>query len=381
MKNIKRLSLLFVLFFSATLMSGCNRGNQLLILNWGEYINDDMVKAFEEETGYEVIISIADSNELFYSKVKSGTTAYDLVVPSDYMVEKMVQKNLLQKIDYSKLTNYDLENNPYMPGVTGIQSEMFEGNEDFAVPYFWGTFGIMYNKQKAGLEEAILTEGWEAYFNPEKRPQGTRVGMYNTPRFAYAAALFSENLSPNLFDETSISLVEEKLSRFEFNEWGFDTLKKGIVANNLDMAYLYTGDFLDMLYTRLDAGDTLEDITFDIYIPDQTIAFMDFFVIPKNARHVDMAHEFIDFFLRPEVAYENASVVGYATPLRKAYDLIVSHIDDEDPWLSAWAYANKTYYPLPKEGDTKLYKGTPLSNFTQAQNDRINLLINNIKSK
>ncbi len=381
MKNIKRYGLLLIVFLGFSLLSGCNRGNQLLILNWGEYINDEMVQAFEKETGYEVIISIADSNELFYSKVKSGTTAYDLVVPSDYMVEKMVKKNLLQEIDYHKLTNYDPINNPYMPGVSGIQSEMFEGNENYAVPYFWGTFGIMYNKQKAGLEEALNTNGWDAYFDPEKRPSGTRVGMYNTPRFAYAAALFGAGLSPNIFDEASLKVAEDKLSNFKFTEWGFDTLKKGIAANNLDMAYLYTGDFLDMLYTRLDAGDKLEDITFDIYIPDETIAFMDFFVIPKNARHVDKAHEFIDFFLRPEVAYENASVVGYATPIRNAYDLIISHIDDDDPWLSAWAYANKTYYPLPKEGDLKPYKGTPLSDFTQAQNDRINLLINNIKSK
>ena len=88
MQNIKRVGLLLITILGFSMLSGCNRNNQLLILNWGEYINDDMVRAFEEETGYEVIISIADSNELFYSKLKSGTTAYDLVVPSDYMVEK-----------------------------------------------------------------------------------------------------------------------------------------------------------------------------------------------------------------------------------------------------------------------------------------------------
>ncbi|HBQ42810.1 MAG TPA: spermidine/putrescine ABC transporter substrate-binding protein, partial [Lactobacillus acetotolerans] len=94
-----------------------SRGNKerLLILNWGEYINDEVVELFEEEYGIDVVISIADSNELFYSKVKSGTTAYDLVIPSDYMIEKMHSKDLLQKIDLDKLENYDPINNPFMP--------------------------------------------------------------------------------------------------------------------------------------------------------------------------------------------------------------------------------------------------------------------------
>ena len=294
------------------------------------------------------------------------------------MIEKMASKDLLQKIDYTKLTNYDPINNPYMAGILGIQSEMFEGNEDYAVPYFWGTFGLMYNKRKAGLEEAIKTGGWQAYFNQGLLPAGTRVGIYNVPRFAYAAAMLYNDLSPNEASTELISLAYDTLSLRKFDEWGTDTLKKGIVADNLDLAFVYTGDFLDMLYTRLDAGDSLEEMNFDIYIPDDTIAFMDGFVIPKKARHVDLAHQFIDYFLDPENAYLNASVVGYATPLQNAYNMITEY-EGEDEWLTAWAYANKFYYPEPDPDDLVQFKGVPLKNFDQSILDKINTMVNNVK--
>lgn len=364
-----------------SLLSGCNRSKKLLLLNWGEYLNEDVITAFEKETGYIVVQDLADSNELFYSKIKSGTTAYDLVIPSEYMVQKMYEKDLLQKIDFSKLTNYDPINNPFMDSVLGVQSEMFEGNEAYAMPYFWGTFGILYNKQKAGLEQAVLENGWHAYFDSAYRPANTRVAMYNVPRFAYAAALLYKGYNPNDVSDELLTIAETTLLQTNFTEWGFDTLKKGIVANNLDMAFTYTGDFLDMLYTRLDAGDTLEDITFDIYVPQATIAFMDSLVIPKKARHLDAAHAFIDFLLKPEIAYLNASSVGYATALQNTYDLIVDNLGSDDAWLDQWAYANLTYYPMPKETDIIKYKGTPLANIDQKWVDKITTMVNNVKSR
>ena len=356
-------------------LTGCNRVDRLLILNWGEYINDEVVEKFEREYNVSVSISLADSNELFYSKIKSGTTAYDLVIPSDYMIEKMYTKDLLQPIDLSKLPNYDLVNNPFMPGVKGIQNLMFPGNEKYAVPYFWGTFGLMYNKQKKGLEEAVLANGWDAFFEPDKRPAGTRVGMYDVPRFAYAAALLYQDLSPNLADEKALDLVYNTLTRFRFDEWGTDLLKKNISGNNLDLAFVYTGDFLDMLYVKLSENTSLNDMTFDIYIPDNTIAFMDALVIPKKARHVELAHLFIDFMLRPENAYENAKVIGYCTPLLNSYNEIVNY-DGEDTETLARAYANQKYYPLLEN-----FKGIPIANLERNFLNRINTIVNNAKAK
>ena len=373
MVNKKKIFLSLMLIFSL-ILAGCGSQRKLLLLNWGEYINEDLITKFEIEHNAQVVLSLADSNELFYSKIKSGTTAYDLVIPSDYMIEKMMSKDLLQEIDYTKLTNLT-DDNQFMDGVLQIQSKMVEGNEKYAIPYFWGTFGLMYNKNKPGLEESVTTYGWDAYFKPELRPSNTKVGMYNVPRYVYAAAMFYLNQSPNEYSETKLSQAQEALLKANINEWGTDTLKKGIVSNNLDLAFVYTGDFLDMLYLKLDDGNKLENIAFDIHIPDQTMAFMDAFVIPKKARHVDLAHEFINFFLNPENAYENASVVGYATPLKKSYEMITSY-QGSDEWLNAWAYANKKYYPVYENG---FFKGTPLKNLSSEALDKINQMVNKVK--
>lgn len=380
---MKKLLFLLMLSFVLVSLGGCSQKPKLLFLNWGEYINDEAVRLFEEEYGVNVVIDIADSNELFYSKIISGTTAYDLVCPSDYMIEKMYLKGLLQEIDLSRLANYNLVSNPFMPGVIGIQSQMFEGNESYGIPYFWGTFGLMYNKRKAGLEEAITTYGWQAYFDDAYLPQDTRVGMYDVPRFAYAAAMFYNHLSPNLATAESLELAQTTLSMRQYDEWGDDTLKKGISAGNLDLAFVYTGDFLDALYIQLGDDPDINNVLFDIYIPEETIAFVDELVIPKQARHVDLAYKFMDFFLRPEIAYLNASVVGYCTPLTLAYDQIVDedYSNEEDPvWAATWAYATNKYYPKPSPLDPVQYKGTPIANLHRNFLKEINTMVSNVKA-
>ena len=371
-----RLMFLLTLPVLTTSLTGCGNRRQLLLLNWGEYINDEVVSRFEKEFDCEVVVSIADSNELFYSKVKSGTTVYDLVIPSDYMVKKMKESNLIQKIDVTKLSNYD-ENN-FLPGVLGIESEFinnygFEDIKDYLVPYFWGTFGLMYNKNKVGLEEALNKDGWNAYFNKNLLPKNTRTGMYNVPRNSYAACLFKENLSPNLQGNEYLDIVEKDLTNAHFDQWGTDDLKKQVQKGDLDVAYMYTGDFLDMFYQDIEDGNTIEDISYDVYIPDNTIAFMDNFVLTKNARHVDLAYEFMDYFLDTDNAYDNASVVGYCTPLKSTYQKI---LDDKD----ARSYAMEKYYPII-DNPVKPYSGTPLTNFDKNYLTKITNIVNDVKTK
>lgn len=372
---VSKFKYLVLLFFLTLTLSACGGREQLLILNWGEYINEEAVALFEKEYNVDVIINIAESNEMFYSKIKSGTTVYDLVLPSEYMVDKMVSKDLLQKVNFDLLENYDPVNNPFLPGVLGIQESMFEGFDEYTIPYFWGTFGLMYNKNKEGLEEAVKANSWDAFFEEDKRPAGTRVAMYNVPRYAYAAALLYNDMSPNLETKEGLEIASESLSKVKFEAWGTDTLKKSIVNDNLDLAFVYTGDFLDMLYIKLEDGVAIEDMTFDIYIPNNTIAFMDSFVIPKKARHVELAHKFMDFFLRPEIAYLNANVVGYSTPLVKAYEDITSD-DQED---QAWAYATKKYYPILDGNDGVKYQGVPLANLDRLFLAEIDTMVNNVK--
>ncbi len=396
LKKCKYIFLIIIFFLVSLSITSCSNKRQLLILNWGEYINDDLVREFEEKYNCSVSISIAESNELFYAKIKSGTTAYDLVIPSDYMVEKMYDKDLLQKIDFSKLPNYNVNN--LLPGANAIFSQLeytFPEARQYAVPYLWGTFGLMYNKKKAGLEKAIIDNGgWNSYFNKDLLPTGTRVGMYNVPRFAYATTMFYQNESPNIVTKDTLISSKKILVGGKFDQWGTDQLKKQIASDNLDVAFMYTGDFLDQLYIELQSGTLLEDITFDIYIPDNTIAFMDNLVIPKKARHVELAHQFINYMIDTENSYLNATVVGYCTPYKSAYDMIVKYesldpkwvqyFSEEDygkDWLKNWSYAMQKYYPIPNSSDSVQFKGTVLSNKSLTNKDLTDItnMVNNAK--
>ncbi len=381
MAKSKIIVLLFTLIITITLISGCNSSNTLLLLNWGEYINDEVVEKFEDKYNCVVNISIADSNELFYSKIKSGTTVYDLVVPSDYMVQKMVENNLLEKLDFSKLPNYSQDN--LLPGVKRISKLMNESSRNeidytqYFVPYFWGTWGLMYNKNKQGLEDSLNQYGWQAYFDRSLLPSGTTVGMYNSIMHSYAAVMCSENLPLNEEKDEYISLCYDKFKAMHFDEWGTDTMKKSIAAGNLDLAFVWTGDCLDMLYSTLDDGTPIDEVSFDIYIPEKTIAFMDNLVMTKNARHKDLAYQFINFMLETENAKENASVVGYCTPYVSSYNAIVGY-EGEEQWDNDWKYAVSKYYPYYE--DESLYKGTPLSFFSKKYMTDMTNMINNVKT-
>jgi spermidine/putrescine-binding protein len=366
---MRKVLLLIVFALVAFMASACDSRPVLNILNWGEYINDEVVENFEKEYGINVKVSVADSNELFYSKIKSGTTSFDLVIPSDYMVEKMYEEDMLHELDYSKLPNFSEVT--YMDGVEQIFDSMAATTlarnmqtvdyKDYMVPYFWGTFGIIYNNRVDGLEEALNEHGWAAYFDADTYFPSARRGMYDVAQFAYAAALLYRNQNPNDYSSALLNQVQQDLVNANFSQWGDDMLKRDIEADNLDMAFTYTGDYLDRLYIQLDEGKSLSEVRseFDIYIPDNTLVFIDAMVIPKTATNIDGAHQFINYLLDPEVVALNSEVVGYATALEEAYDIIVSYQTSEDEWYKNWALANLTYYNKNREGN--FYPMTTLS--------------------
>jgi hypothetical protein len=276
-KSKKYLVLIVLISIISVLSTSCSGKETLLFLNWGEYINYDMVEAFEKEYNCNVIVDLADSNELFYAKVKSGTTAYDLVCPAEYMVEKMYLNNLLQP-----LYNNDEELNEYFPtlakgevsfmdGVLQIEQKMditmkevlkdayVEGDINrYHMPYFWGTFGLMYNKQLDLFEDKqswntqdinnpifvsdepdgfpdILqrNNAWDIYFNDPNLPQSEKdlikslkVGQYSAVRFSYGAAMTYVN-GTSAYLNGSIDGMSSTFNSYssEMNTW-----KSGINA-------------------------------------------------------------------------------------------------------------------------------------------------------
>ena len=382
---MKKIIAFALMLTAAVVLAACDSRPVLRILNWGEYINDAVVDRFEEEFGYRVIVDVADSNEAFYSKIKSGTTAYDIVIPSDYMIEKMQEENMLIELDYSLLPNRD--NVTYMSGVDQIFDSMTATTltrtsetvdfTKYAVPYFWGTFGIIYNNRIAGLETALETHGWGAYFDPSKAPAGVRRGMYDVPQFAYAAAMLYLDQNVNAFSQSLLDQAEDAIDQANFVEWGDDSLKRNVEAGNLDMALVYTGDYLDRLYIQLDEGKTLSEVQaeFNIYVPEDTFVFADMMVIPNTSKNVDRAHEFINFMLDPENVALNAEVVGYAAALVEAYDLIMENLTSDDDWYKNWALANQTYY-----NKNAVLSVAPLTALNPSDIDKINTMIDNVRS-
>jgi len=380
---MKKVLLIFVLLLVAFGVAACDSRPVLNILNWGEYINDEVVKNFEDEYGINVKISVADSNELFYSKIKSGTTPFDLVIPSDYMIEKMVEEDMLIPLDYDLLPNR--ANVTYMDGVNQIFDSMTETTlartgqsvdyTQYMVPYFWGTFGIIYNNRVSGLKSALETNGWAAYFEASTYLPSARRGMYDVAQMVYAAAQLYRGLDPNVYSTAMLNQARTDVIGANFIQWGDDMLKRDIEANNLDMAFTYTGDYLDRAYIQFDEGKSLAEVqaTFDIYIPHNTLVFIDAMVIPETAKHVDRAHMFINYLLDPEVVALNSEVVGYATALEEAYDIIVSYVDSTDFYKRNWALANLTYYNKDREGE--FY---PMTTLSPAAIDAINSMVQQV---
>ena len=378
---------LMILFLSLTfVLTACNSRPRLRLLNWGEYINDEVIEKFEQEYGYKVVVSTADSNELFYSKIKSKTTAFDLVIPGDYMIEKMVDENMLIKLDHSLLPN--LPAATFMDGVNQILESMNQttlartGQDvdylDYAIPYFWGTFGIIYNNRINGLEAALNEFGWDVYFGLNNHFPNARRGMHEVAQFAYAAALMTLGNNPNEFSTALLEQARTVIQGANFIEWGNDTLKRNIEANNLDMAFTYTGDYLDRLYIQMeDEGKTLEEVRaiFDIYIPDTTLVFVDCVVIPNTARNIEGAHQFINFLLDPEIAALNAEVVGYSVTFEEAFAIIMSYLDSDNQWRRDWAMANSIYYNMDVE---RTYY--PLTTLHPNSIDSISTMIQNVKT-
>ena len=167
----RRISSLILLVVFLLAASSCSNRQVLLFLNWGEYIDESLIEAFEKKENCTVVMDLGESNEIFYSKVSGGTTVYDVVCPSDYMVEKMVQRDMLSKIDLDLVPTYKeyLEKQQLLAGVqsiAGLLEAQVEGISEYYVPYLWGTWGIMYSTRKAGLEEAVLTQenAWSSLF-------------------------------------------------------------------------------------------------------------------------------------------------------------------------------------------------------------------------
>ena len=280
-------------------------GQTLHIYNWGEYTGENIIGDFEEETGATVVMENFDSNEQMYIKVANGES-YDLLVPSDYMIQRLIEEDLLQKLDKSKLTCMD----KLADAVKGLP---YDPNNDYSVPYFWGTVGIVYDKNKVDIED-LEREGYNIFLDEKYKGD---VYLYDSERDSFMMALKALGYSMNTENE------QELQEAYEWLVQCVETMDTEIVTDEIidnmaqgrkALGLIYSGDASYVMAENEDMG---------YFMPETgTNLWSDAMVIPKNAKNPDLAHAFINYASDYDGAYDNSSYVGYTSANQEVMDTL-----------------------------------------------------------
>ena len=295
------LTLIFIVIGAAILGIKGDRPT-LKIYNAGEYIDDELLTVFEEEYDCDVIYETFDSNESMYTKVMSGEK-YDIIIPSDYMIERLAKEDLLQEIDKSKLSNLE-------GVISSILDRPFDPENKYSIPYFWGNVGILYDKTV--VDEKDLEEGWEILRNPKYKGD---IYMYDSERDSFMIALkalgYSLNTSEiNELNEAYNWLVKQReiIDPIYVGDDVIDSMITGSKA----MAIVYSGDAAYIMS---------ENENMEFFAPEEgTNLWIDGMVITNECTNTDLAHKYIDFMLDPENASANTDAVGYSSPVESVYN-------------------------------------------------------------
>lgn len=276
---------------------------ELVIYNWGDYLNPALIRKFERKTGCHVVYETFDSNEAMLTKLRQGGTNYDLAVPSDYAIAKLRQEHLLQPLSKKRLSNWKYLNHNCL-------NKAFDPGNRFSVPYFWGTLGIVYNDQKI---KAGQLQTWNDLWQQRYRGQ---ILLVDSARDIMGMALASMHHSMNSDSAVELKLAEAKLAALSPNV-------KAIVGDEMRM-YLEQGDAAIGVTWSGEAAQMLRaNPHLHYFVPAEgSNLWFDNLVIPKTARHRQAAYAFINFMLDPHNAACNAAYVDYATPNWRAEELL-----------------------------------------------------------
>lgn len=289
-----------VAIFMTFKKSGAERpfeGQTLHVYNWGEYTGENIISDFEEETGASVVMEIFDSNEQMYIKV-ANNESYDVLVPSDYMIQRLIEEDLLQKLDKSKLDCFE----KISDAVLGLP---YDPENEYSVPYFWGSVGIVYDKTKVS-EEDLEKEGFGIFL--DERYKG-EVYLYDSERDSFMMALKALGYSMNTENEQEIQEAYEWLVRC------VETMDTEIVTDEIIDNMAQGRKALGLVYSGDACYVMSENENMGYFMPEGgTNMWSDAMVIPKNAKNPELAHAFINFVSDYEGAYDNSSYVGYTSP-------------------------------------------------------------------
>ena len=279
-------------------------GEKLVVYNWGEYIDPEVLTMFEEETGIDIVYEEFETNEILYPKISSGAIAYDVICPSDYMIQRMIENDLLSEINFDNIPNLKNIGKQYLE-----RSRQFDPENKYSVPYCWGTVGILYNKMM--VDEPV--DSWSILWDPKYKDN---ILMQDSVRDAFGVTLKYLGYSLNSIDldeltEAKNLLIEQKPL---VQAYVIDQVRDKMIGNEAALGVIYSGE---AIYTQK------ENPNLEYVIPKEgSNIWIDSWVIPKNTEHKENAEKFINFLCRPDIALMNFEYITYSTPNEAARELI-----------------------------------------------------------
>ena len=318
--------------------SGSTDGGELYVYNWGEYIDEDVISQFEEETGITVVYDLFETNEEMYPVIEAGAVNYDVVCPSDYMIQKMRENDLLAELNFDNIPNIDQIDPAYME-----MSQAFDPENKYSVPYCWGTVGILYNTRLLDELGVPAPTKWADLW--DERLSG-EILMQDSVRDAFMVALKKDGYSMNSESKDELEQAKQELidQKPLVQAYVIDQVRDKMIGGEAAVGVIYSGE---MLYIQDEVANLGLDYNLEYVIPEEgTNLWLDSWVIPKNAKNKENAEKWIDFMCRPEIAKANFEYITYPTPNKGAFELL-----DED------MQNNKAVFPdIDSLKDSEVYQ-------------------------
>jgi len=289
-------------------------GGSITVYNWGQYISDgsdgalDAIAAFEEATGIEVNYVEFDSNETLYTKLKTGGSSYDVIIPSDYMVARLIQEDMLEELNFDNIPNYQYIDEAF-------RNTDFDPDNRFSVPYTWGTVGLIYNTKYVDTPTS-WTALWDVAYDG-------KILMFDNCRDAFAIAELIKGYSLNSTDpaelEACAALLKEQKPFVQ--QYVMDQIYNKMIREEAWIAPYYAGDYLQMSVDNENLAFAFPEEGFNVFI--------DAMCIPKGCQNKEGAEAFINFMCDPEISAANLSYIGYSTPISAAKEYMDEEITSD----------------------------------------------------
>lgn len=303
MKRQKINILLVLLILMTTIVAGCGEKKPSInVYNWGDYIDRDVLKDFEKEFGIKVNYDTFATNEDMYVKIKQGGSSFDVIFPSDYMIERMIREDLLVKLDKDNIPNLNKVDDEFL----GLD---YDPTNEYSVPYMWGTVGIIYNTTMVSDPLDSWADLWDSKYEGQ-------IFMLDSQRDTLAVALKKLGYSMNTRNVDELEAAKSELIKQKplVNAYLGDEIKDAMVAGDAAIAVVWSGDAVEIMRQNPDL---------EYVIPKEgTNLWFDAMVIPKSTTNKEGAEAFINFLSRPDIAARNADYIGYSIPIPEGVELL-----------------------------------------------------------